>query len=104
MEKFGKCIADKRKNIGMSLKDMAAQIKKDDGSTITPQYLNDIERSRRNPPSEKMILQIADILDISSDYLLFLAGKTPGDISKEHSPGKIDAAFVAFRKALKDEL
>ena len=103
MVNFGKSIAEKRKEIGISLKDMASRIRKDDGTTITPQYLNDVERSRRNPPSEHIILQIADILDMSSDYLLFLAGKTPGDISKEHSPEKINNAYVAFRRALEED-
>ena len=103
MEEFGKLIATKRKEMGISLKDLAAQIKKDDGSSITPQYLNDIERCRRNPPSKDMIRQIASSLELPLDYLLFLADTVPDDISKTHSPEDIQAAYRAFRKVLDEE-
>ena len=68
---FGNYISGRRKALQMSQKELAAKIKKVDGSPISPQYLNDIERNRRNPPSENLIQQIADILGISFEYLLF---------------------------------
>ena len=100
MTQFGNFIANRRKELDLNLKRVAEKIRKEDGSTITPQYLNDIERNRRNPPSEEMIRQIANALDVSADYLLFLAGKAPGDISKNHSPEEIEEAYTAFRKSL----
>jgi len=103
MTHFGNFIAERRKQLELSLSKMAEMIKKEDGSTITPQYLNDIERNRRNPPSEGMIRQISNALGVSADYLLFLAGKAPGDISKNHSPEDIEEAYTAFRKTLEDK-
>jgi hypothetical protein len=36
-----------RKKLGISQKNLADRIKKEDGQSISPQYLNDIERDRR---------------------------------------------------------
>ena len=44
---FGKAIADARKALKISQKELAYKILKEDGEPITPQYLNDIERDRR---------------------------------------------------------
>lgn len=100
--RFGEVVADSRKKLGLSQKDLAAKIRKEDGSPISPQYLNDIERDRRNPPSEYIISQLAKELKLSADYLKILAGKLPEDIDVEHyKPEEIDAAILAFRKRLK---
>jgi transcriptional regulator with XRE-family HTH domain len=103
MVEFGKYIATKRKEMSISLKDLAVQIKKEDGSPITPQYLNDIERGRRNPPSESMIRQLGIALEIPPDILFHLAGKVPDDIGKNHPPESIQAAYKAFRKVLNED-
>jgi transcriptional regulator with XRE-family HTH domain len=99
---FGSQIAEARKALGMSQKDLAAKITKEDGEAISPQYLNDIEHDRRNPPSEDMIYQFAKELKLEPEVLFYLAGKLPQDLTKasaEHE--KIVAAYQAFRKALK---
>ena len=99
---FGEVIAESRKRLGLSQKDLATRIKKEDGTPISPQYLNDIERDRRNPPSEYIISQLAKELKLSTDYLQILAGKLPDDIHAEHfKPEDIDAAILAFRKRLR---
>ena len=59
MEKFGRMIAVRRKELKMSQKDVAARIKKEDGQAISVQYLNDVEHGRRRPPSDLIIRQIA---------------------------------------------
>ena len=56
---FGRIIADARKALGMSQKELAARTRKEGGGAISPQYLNDIEHDRRNPPSEYIIEQLA---------------------------------------------
>jgi ribosome-binding protein aMBF1 (putative translation factor) len=43
---FGQTIADARKRAGLSQKGLAARIKKDDGQSISAQYLHDLERDR----------------------------------------------------------
>jgi transcriptional regulator with XRE-family HTH domain len=98
---FGEIIADARKKQGLSQKDLASRIKKEDGSAISPQYLNDIERDRRNPPSEQILAQFAKELNLSLDYLNIISGKVPEDISiVGYKPEEIEAAVLAFRKTL----
>src|SRR3990172_9038072 len=48
---FGQFVAEKRKEAGLSQKQLAAMIKKEDGQSSSPQYLNDIEHDRRSPPA-----------------------------------------------------
>jgi transcriptional regulator with XRE-family HTH domain len=98
---FGQVIAEARKKQGLSQKDLASRIKKEDGSPISPQYLNDIERNRRNPPSEQILAEFAEELDLSLDYLHILSGKVPEDIQVEkYKPEDIEEAVRAFRKTL----
>lgn len=74
MSTFGRIIADARKAVGMSQKDLAARTRKEGGGSISPQYLNDIEHDRRNPPSEFIIEQIAGHLGLSKEHLIAAAG------------------------------
>ena len=100
---FGQIIAVARTRLGLSQKDLAAQIKKEDGESISPQYLNDIERDRRNPPSEFLIVQFAKVLDLSKDYLLLAAGTLPTELKQKLSnsdPDSVEKAFRAFRKQI----
>jgi transcriptional regulator with XRE-family HTH domain len=101
---FGQIIADARKQLGISQKTLAERIKKEDGESISPQYLNDIERDRRNPPSEYLIIQFAKELDLKKDYLLLAAGTLPQDIAarlQDSDPEAVERAFRAFRKTIK---
>lgn len=101
---FGQIIAEARKKAQLSQKDLAKKIKKEDGEPISPQYLNDIERDRRNPPSEYILDQFARELNLSSDYLKVLAGKLPEDINVgEYKPEQIEKAIHAFRKTLNND-
>lgn len=101
---FGSAISKARKTLGISQKDLAAKIRKeDDDQPITPQYLNDIEHDRRSPSSDHIVKQLAKNLNISADVLYWLAGRMPQDvISKKRSPERIEAAFTAFRQTLKE--
>jgi len=104
METFGDVIAAARKKLGLSQKDLAAKIRKEDGGVISPQYLNDIEHNRRNPPSEFIIEQLAKVLKLSMDYLLFAAGTLPEDVRKHlfgAGPDQVTNAVRLFREALK---
>lgn len=67
--KLGKYISIKRKALGMSQKELASKV------SITPPYLNDIEHGRRNPRSEELLAQFANVLDLDLKYLSYLAGK-----------------------------
>lgn len=101
---FGRIITEARKKAELSQKQLAEKIKKEDGEAISPQYLNDIERDRRNPPSEYLIVQLAKELKLSKDYLMASAGSLPSDLKKilaDSDPQAVDRAFQAFRKQVK---
>jgi transcriptional regulator with XRE-family HTH domain len=87
----------------MSQKELAAKVKKEDGQAISPQYLNDIEHDRRNPPSKFIIGQMAAQLDFDKDTLCLAAGTIPSDLMKmaASSPDRVQLAFKAFRKTVK---
>lgn len=96
-------ISEARRAIGMSQKELASKVKKEDGQAISAQYLNDVERDRRNPPSEFLIEQIARLLNLSKDMLCLAAGTIPNDLKNlaTNQPEKVEEAFKAFRKAVK---
>jgi transcriptional regulator with XRE-family HTH domain len=97
---FGAHIAEARKALQMSQKELAARIlREDDQQPISPQYLNDIERDRRNPSSDFLIQQFAKVLKIDADYLHYLAGRLPEEIRQRHLPEDVvKEAFTAFRR------
>lgn len=106
MKTFGQIIAEARKALGLSQKDLAAKVRKEDGEPISPQYLNDIEHDRRNPPSEFIIEQLAKHLKLLKDPLMAAAGMWPTDIRDKlrgADPKTIEQAFTAFRKVLKEK-
>lgn len=99
---FGEIISSCRKKAGLSQRELAAVVLKEDGTPISPQYLNDLERDRRNPPSQHLLRQFAEALDLSPEYLVFLAGELPEDLrTGSYGPEQVEAAFRAFRKSLK---
>jgi transcriptional regulator with XRE-family HTH domain len=101
---FGTTVTEARKTLGLSQKQLASQIIKEDGQPISPQYLNDIERDRRNAPSQHLILEFARVLKLNADYLFALAQAWPKDIVErmsKSSPQAVEKAFVAFRRTLK---
>lgn len=103
MKTFGTMVAEARRAIGISQKELASKVKKEDGQAISPQYLNDVERDRRNPPSEYLIVQIAAALKIDKDVLCLAAGTIPEDVKNLAAmhPEQVQEAFKAFRKKVK---
>ena len=101
---FGETISKARKALGLSQKELAARVMKEEGSgSISPQYLNDIEHDRRSPTSDHLIKQFAKVLDEDEGYLFVLAGKIPDDIRKKAKDrDKVVEAFANFRKTLKE--
>lgn len=101
---FGQAISKGRKALGLSQKEIAARVmKEDEAGAISPQYLNDIEHDRRSPSSGHLIRQFAGILNIPEDYLFALAGRLPDDLRSDTSDrDKVVAAFMSFRRTLKE--
>ena len=95
---FGRVIAQARKDMGLSQKELALRIKREDGAPISPQYLNDIEHDRRNPSSDHLVSQFADVLGVDLDYLYYLADRLPEDIRNSGlSQEQVSNLMMAFR-------
>ena len=95
---FGRAISRARKALGWSQKELAQKILREDGESISPQYLNDIEHDRRSPSSDRMVQQIANVLDMQVDWLYYLAGKFPADLrERKLTQQEVAKAMVAFR-------
>jgi transcriptional regulator with XRE-family HTH domain len=98
---FGQAIAEARKKKQLSQKELAALIMKEDGAAISPQYLNDIERDRRNPPGEYFLSQFAKVLSVPEEYFYFLANTIPPkyrSVSPDN-PWQVREAFQAFARS-----
>jgi transcriptional regulator with XRE-family HTH domain len=99
MQTFGKYISEIRKRKGMSQKQLADLIQREEGGSISPQYLNDIEHDRRSPSSDHMIHQFAGILKVSANYLYYLAGRMPAEVRRVNAPpNQVDKWVSAFRR------
>ncbi len=100
----GDIISTGRKRAGLTLKEVAAGVMKEDGVPISISYLNDVEHNRRPAPSPHLLKQLADTLRLSYEYLLFLAGDLPDDLQDgTYTPEAVEAAFQAFRRTLKEQ-
>ncbi len=75
-QKFGARLKQLRKQAGMTQRELADKV----GVDFT--YLSKIESGAMPPPSEKIILQLAESLNADKDELTILAGKIPPDIAQ----------------------
>ena len=96
---FGSYVSKRRKELGLSQKDMAGLVlREEDLKPISPQYLNDIERDRRKPSSDHLVRQFASALnEKNADYLFYLVGTIPEEfrsLPREHA----EEVFKAFRR------
>ncbi len=81
---------------------MAGKIKKEDGTSISPQYLNDIEHDRRTPSSDHWIGEFSRVLEIDKDVLYYEVGQLPEDArEKDVDAENVKSAYKAFRRELK---
>lgn len=101
---FGRAISSARRDKELSQKQLSELIRKEDGSAITPQYLNDIEHDRRSPSSDHIVKQFAKVLGIDVNVLYAIIGMLPEEdrkLVKRATPEKINDAVLAFRRELK---
>ena len=71
MSDFGAVITNARRFWGLSQKEIATRV------GLSPQYLNDLERGRRNPPPDDVICRLAEAIKVSPNTLFFVAGRIP---------------------------
>ena len=98
---FGEIVVRARQRLGISQKDLASRLRKDDGSPISAQYLHDIEKGRRNPPPSALLDQLAVELNLPRDYLYYAAGEIPQDLLQaDLGPDVVGRVFGALRHEL----
>ena len=98
---FGEIIRQERQRLGLSQKDLAARILKDNGESITQQYLNDLEHSRRKAPPPAIIEQLATALKLEPEFLYFHAGEIPAEwVTLQSDRKRIVAGYRALYKEL----
>jgi transcriptional regulator with XRE-family HTH domain len=71
--RLGAVIHQARRSRKLTLRQLANQVTKDDGTPISPQYLNDIELHHR-VPTPHVLRELARVLELEYDVLLALAG------------------------------
>ena len=100
MATFGQVIADKRRELQMTQRELANKVKNEDGRAISGAYLNDIEHDRRSP-APVLVKQFARVLELDEDYLAYLAGRFPHDKAlRGLSEDQFVEGMRAFRKVM----
>src|SRR6516164_9164712 len=100
MKTFGQVLREARKKAGITQRELATRLKREDGRPVDPPYLNAVEHDHRYPPEDYLIEQMARIVGVSSDALYFHANRQPPDVKTEAAQNRVEAAYRAFRKAL----
>ncbi len=98
---FGQVLTEARKRASLTQKEVAERLS-EDGRTIDAPYLNAVEHDRRRPPLNYLIEQLAQIIGISAEVLFFHANRMPAEMEGDPKEEEVEAAYQAFRKALKD--
>jgi len=93
---FGSKIKKKRLQLELSLRKVCEVVRNEKGDAISVSYLNDIEQGRRNPPSGKIVVQLAVVLKLDPHDLLNLAGKVNPAI--EDAVNKDAEVGILFRR------
>ena len=76
VSEFGSKLRELRKQAGMSQREVAEKVK------IDFTYLSKIESGVMDPPSQKVIVKLAEVLNADRDELITLAGKVPSDLAQ----------------------
>jgi transcriptional regulator with XRE-family HTH domain len=99
---FGQTLMQARKRAGLTQKEVAERLRREDGRPVDAPYLNAVEHDRRRPPPNHLIQQLAEIIGISAEVLFFHAKRMPADMADDPKEDQVEAAYEAFRKALMD--
>ncbi len=74
---FGQIIYEARKKKRYTMVELARLIIKEDGKPIKQQYLSDLENNRRTHPSDRIIQELAKVLEIPVAELYVMAKRLP---------------------------
>src|SRR2546430_14604732 len=98
MKTFGQVLREARKKAGITQRQLAARLKREDGRPVDPPYLNAVEHDHRYPPADYLIGQMAKIVGISPDVLHFHADRQPPAVKTEADEERLRGAYRAFRE------
>jgi transcriptional regulator with XRE-family HTH domain len=98
--RLGEEINHARRARRLTLRQLADQVTKDDGTPISPQYLNDIELHHR-VPTPHVLRELARVLELDYDALLAAAGAADLVVREylELHPQQAKAIIQLFRTA-----
>jgi transcriptional regulator with XRE-family HTH domain len=100
---FGEVISALRSKRGLTLRELARQVRKEDGKPISFQYLSELENDRRNPPPDYLIDELASVLKVSRNLLFIHARRIPQDLPLTSiSESEADKIYMSFRKKLRN--
>ena len=103
MKTLGQFLVDRRKELGLSGREVVAGVRNAGGKPISIPYLVDLEHDRRKP-SDEVLEQLAKALKVDSDLLYYLSGRMPRDLTARGIRQEdITAAWTAFRREVKRE-
>ena len=93
---------ERRKELGLSGREVVAELRNSDNKPISIPFLVDLEHDRRKP-SDEVLEQLARVLKVDSDLLYFLARRFPADLTAESidTSEELAAAWKAFRREVK---
>jgi len=74
MTTLGEFLRQRRKELGLVGREVAAAVGKADGTPISTAYLVDLEHDHRKP-SDSVLNQLATVLQVDADVLFFLEGR-----------------------------
>ena len=75
-ETFGQYLRGKRREAGISQRELASRI------SLDYSYISKLENDRLPPPSAKTVVSIAEALSTSRDEFLARVGKIPSDVEE----------------------
>jgi transcriptional regulator with XRE-family HTH domain len=98
--RLGAVIKQARHARHLTLRRLADQVAKEDGTPISPQYLFDIEVHHR-VPAPHVLRELARVLELEYDTLLALAGSADTVVREylEEHPQHTEAVIKFFRAA-----
>jgi transcriptional regulator with XRE-family HTH domain len=98
--RLGDIIKQARQTQRLTLRCLADQVTKEDGTHISPQYLNDIELHHRFP-TPRVLRDLARVLSLDYDTLLASAGAADVVVREylEAYPQHAEAIIKLFRMA-----
>src|SRR5689334_11858943 len=98
---LGRIVSDARKAANLSPESLAAQIRREDGRSISAKYIRDLEHDRIQAPSDFFIEQLSIVLNVPRETLYYYAGRIPGEIARlPADENRVATVFNSIRKLL----